>query len=78
VAGAEGYEVALFDFESTPLWQSPRLAAPEVSLPESVRERLQSGGRFFWRVTTRKGIDRLLSGLHEFTVTAGKAGDALR
>jgi hypothetical protein len=78
VAGAEGYEVALFDFESTPLWQSPLLGEPEVSLPDAVRERLQSGGRFFWRVTTHKGIDRVLSGLHEFTVSPGVGGDLLR
>ena len=68
LTGAEAYEVTVYDFESTPLWQSPTLREPRVSLPDSVRRRMSGGGVFYWRVTSRMGPERLLSRLHQFTV----------
>jgi hypothetical protein len=70
LAGAEAYEVTVYDFESTPLWQSPALGAPRASLPDSVRRRMSRGGVFYWRVTSRMGPERLLSRLHQFTVAS--------
>jgi hypothetical protein len=70
LAGAEAYEVTVYDFESTPLWQSPTLGQPRVSLPDSVRRRMSGGGVFYWRVSSRTGPEHLLSRLHHFTVAS--------
>ena len=74
VEGADGYEVTLYDFESSPIWESPPISRAEIAFPDFVRKKIESGGRFYWRVTVRKGIDRLPSQLHEFEVSAGRPG----
>ncbi|HKD12542.1 MAG TPA: hypothetical protein VKE50_10720 [Thermoanaerobaculia bacterium] len=70
LTGARTYEVTVYDFESTPLWQSPTLVGPQVSLPDTVRRRMSGGGVFYWRVSSQIGPERLLSRLHQFTVAS--------
>lgn len=65
---ASGYTVALFDDESTPIWESPRLASPGVELPPEVVSRLSAGGTFLWRVTVWARVARTTSPLLHFDV----------
>ena len=64
--GADGYQVVLYDLESTPIWESPVVVAAEVEIPASVRTALRVGSDYYWRVTTIAGIDRRSSPLHRF------------
>jgi hypothetical protein len=66
--GAVGYSVVLYDFEATPIWDSPLVAVPAVEVPEAVRARIVSGRTYYWRVTTLVGIERRQSDLHRFTL----------
>jgi hypothetical protein len=71
VAGATGYRVTLYDFESTPIWESPPLAEPSVALPDEVRGRLGRGRPVLWRIAVTSGVDRAEIGPFQFTL----AGD---
>jgi hypothetical protein len=65
-AGADGYQVVLYDSESTPIWESPVVVEPELEVPDSARTTLRAGNDYYWRVTTVVGIDRRSSSLHRF------------
>ncbi|HEV8268614.1 MAG TPA: hypothetical protein VGR00_10285 [Thermoanaerobaculia bacterium] len=67
-AGATSYRVSLLDFESTPLWESPPLAEPSVSLPEEIRARLAKGRPHYWRVTVVGEVERRPSPLFRFEI----------
>lgn len=68
VPGAERYEVILYDFEATPLWQSPSVADPRVRLPADVQQGLRPDRPYYWRIIVSAGIDRIPSDLLQFTV----------
>jgi hypothetical protein len=51
--GATSYRVALYDEESSLLWEGPPGADPRVELSAEAVSRLQRGGTFYWRVTIR-------------------------
>ena len=65
---ASGYTVALFDDESTLVWESPRIASSGVELPAEVVSRLSAQGTFFWRVTVWAKGTRTTSPLLRFEV----------
>ena len=64
------YRVVLYDFQSTPIWESSRLRETSATLPESVRQRLQPGQPYYWRVIAEDAIDQRQSELFQFTLTA--------
>jgi len=70
VPGAESYQVILYDFESTPVWESPPITDARVSLPADTRGAIQPGTPYYWRIIVSIGIDRVPSDLFQFTVTA--------
>jgi len=70
VESAESYGVALFDYLSTPLWESDPTTAPSVAVPESVRQRIDRGRPCYWRITVRKGIESYRSELFQFSIRA--------
>jgi hypothetical protein len=72
VPGADSYQAIVYDFESTPLWESPSIADPRVRLPEAIRGALLPGRPYYWRVIVSSGIDRRASDLFQFTVTTGQ------
>jgi hypothetical protein len=69
VEPAERYRVSLYDFESTPIWESGLVNTNTVELPQSVRERLPRG-KIYWRVITQSGVERRQSDLYEFTLAS--------
>jgi hypothetical protein len=69
VENAESYQVVLYDLESTPIWESPSVVSPVVSLPQAVRERLPRGQPYYWRVVVTSGIERCQSQVFQFTLS---------
>jgi hypothetical protein len=65
VKGAEGYEVALYDFELTLIWESPQVNDPSIQIPDSVRTGLLKGP-IYWRVIITSGVERRQSDLFQF------------
>jgi hypothetical protein len=70
VEAVESYQVTLYDFELTPLWESLHGGATSVQLPEAVRAKLPLGQSVYWRVTLLTGIERRQSELFQFTLKA--------
>jgi hypothetical protein len=68
IESADTHQVSLFDFESTPIWESQPSAENSVVLPEPVRQRLVRGQPFYWRVTARRGVELLRSELFQFVI----------
>ncbi len=71
VDGATGYRVTIYDFESTPVWESPLVRTSTVDVPEEVRARLRPGTPVYWRVVATGDYDRQELGPFQFSVTAG-------
>jgi hypothetical protein len=68
---AEGtleYQVILYDFESTPVWESPPVKTSFVVIPEEVRASLKRARPTYWRVTALRGVERQRSELFQFTI----------
>lgn len=65
------YRVVLYDFQSTPIWESARLKESSATLPDSVRQRLLRDQTYYWRVIAEDAIDQRQSDLFQFTI----AGD---
>ncbi|HWP45269.1 MAG TPA: zf-HC2 domain-containing protein, partial [Blastocatellia bacterium] len=55
---ADSYQVVLYDYQSTPIWESEPAAATSITIPEAVRQRLGRGKPIYWRVITQRGLDR--------------------
>ncbi|MEW6212190.1 MAG: hypothetical protein AB1631_27925 [Acidobacteriota bacterium] len=66
------YRVALYDFQSTPIWESAPLRETSVAIPESVRGRLLRNQPYYWRVFAEDAIDQRQSELFQFTLTANE------
>lgn len=66
VEPAEAYQVIVYDFELTPIWESPQLEGTSVELPEVVRQKLSPGAAAYWRVVVTTGIERRQSQLFKF------------
>jgi hypothetical protein len=73
VASAERYRVRVYDFESTPVWESPPLSTTSVALPVEVRDALPRGKPVYWRVVAMSGVERSEFGPFHFTVGEGGA-----
>ena len=70
--GTTAYQVVIFDFQSSIVWQSARLRESSVRLPEPVRQRLQRNQSYYWRVIAEDAIEQRQSELFQFTVVAGE------
>jgi hypothetical protein len=73
VPAAESYRVRVYDFESTPVWESPPQTTTSVTLPAEVRDALPRGKPVYWRIVTSAGTVRSELGPFQFTVGEGGA-----
>jgi hypothetical protein len=64
------YRVVLYDFQSTPIWESSSLREASAKLPESVRQQMLRNQPYYWRVFAEDAIDQRQSELFQFTLTA--------
>jgi hypothetical protein len=67
--GATGYEVSIYDSESSPIWKSDRVTSPTVGLPPEVAAKLPAGRSYLWRVVARVGLDARPSSVYRFSVS---------
>lgn len=65
------YRVAVYDAESTLLWQSELTSGVEVELPSAVRLKLAIPGRYYWRVLGVSGVVERSGPLLRFDVARG-------
>ena len=65
---ASSYQISLFDFESTLMWESQASTENYIAIPEDVRLRMKRGQPFYWRVTARRGVEHYRSELFQFVV----------
>lgn len=72
VKSAESYQVALYDFELTTVWESPQLKATSVQIPDSIRARFANGRPVYWRVIISSGIELRQSDLFQFQLASGE------
>jgi hypothetical protein len=70
VENAGSYQVTLYDFESTPIWQSAPVRDTVVVIPESIRQSLRRDQPIYWRIGVERGIERIQSGLFRFEIRA--------
>ena len=63
------YRVVLYDFQSTPIWESARLKETSATLPESLRRQLGRGQAYYWRVIAEDAIDQRQSDLFQFSIS---------
>jgi hypothetical protein len=70
VEAAESYQVSLYDFELTSIWESRETSATSLQLPDQVRAKLPRGQIIYWRVSFLVGIERRQSELFQFTLKA--------
>jgi hypothetical protein len=71
VESAEHYQVALYDFESTLIWESVPVTETAVIIPEPVRERLLPSRPYYWRVFVQTDAESHQSALLQFVITTG-------
>lgn len=69
VEPAELYQVALYDVESTLIWESEPVKDTSITIPEAVRQRL-SAQPYYWRVFVDTGTERRQLPLLQFIVAA--------
>jgi hypothetical protein len=67
-AEAATYRVVLYDYQSTPIWESNRSREMSVVIPESVRQGLRANQPYYWRVVAEETIAQRQSELFQFTV----------
>jgi hypothetical protein len=66
VKPAESYQVVLYDFELTPIWESPQVKTTSVEIPDQIRAMLGQRRPVYWRVIITSGIERRQSDLFQF------------
>ena len=66
------YRVMLYDFQSTPIWESPRLTSTSVRLPDVIRQQLLGNQPYYWRVIAEDAIEQRQSELFQFTLATGR------
>jgi hypothetical protein len=64
------YRVLLYDYQSTPIWESARLTTTSIVLPEEIRKRLSRNQTYYWRVIAEDAIEQRQSELFRFTLNA--------
>jgi hypothetical protein len=69
------YRVQLYDFQSTPIWESPRLTGTSVMLAPEIRQQLLSDQPYYWRVIAEDAIETRQSELFQFTLAAPGANN---
>src|SRR5262249_49379759 len=69
IEGGLTYRVVLYDFQSTPIWESGRLRENSATLPESIRQVLLRNQPYYWRIIFEDKIEQRQSELFQFTIT---------
>ena len=65
--GVEYYKVEISDESLLPVWQSPRIFAPFLTLPFAVQARLERGRNYYWSVLAFDKVgNRTESGIRTF------------
>lgn len=67
IPGVENYRVVLLNYESSVIAESGSLSSTEFSLTEEIRNKLQSGQIYYWRVEYEKAGEKKSKLLH-FTI----------
>lgn len=70
IESAETYQVTLYDFELTPLWESQPLTQTQMQIPDSIRASLKRGQAIYWRVVVQAGIEHRQSDIFQFRLKA--------
>jgi hypothetical protein len=65
---AQSYRVVLYDFESTPIWESESVTDSSVALPQEIRAALLDGQVYYWRVISRIDTETRQSPLFRFVM----------
>ncbi len=75
VEHADTYRIVIYDYQSTPVWESAPASATSVALPDSVRQQLKGrGGVTYWRILVQQGIESRSSDLFQFTIKPQQTG----
>lgn len=70
VKGAKHFSLEIFDHELSPVYRKDLIEGETFRLPADIAARLESGGRYFWRVTALlEGIGRVESGFEKFRIS---------
>ncbi|MCI0445212.1 hypothetical protein L0152_18635 [bacterium] len=64
IPGAQNYRVALLNYESSEIANSGLTSSTEYSLPEEIRNKLQSGQIYYWRIEYEKAGEQKSKLLH--------------
>jgi len=73
VKGAETYILELYDETLLPIWKSPDLLSPQLTMPEDLAGRLQLNKLYFWMITAYHKKEKLAeSELTQFIVRPKK------
>ena len=69
IEGGLTYRVVLYDFQSTPIWESGPLKESSATLPVAVRQLLLRNQPYYWRIIFEDKIEQRQSELFQFTIT---------
>jgi hypothetical protein len=67
IPGVQNYNVVLLNYESSTIANSGPISSTEYSLPDDVRNKLQSGQLYYWRIEYEKAGEKKSKLLH-FTI----------
>lgn len=70
VESADSYQVVIYDFQLTPIWESGQMTGTSVEIQESLRAGFARGRAIYWRIFISSGIQRRQSALFEFRIAA--------
>ena len=65
---AISYRVAIYDYRSTPVWESARINQTEIEIPETVRSLIEPNQPYYWRVIAEDALEQRHSDLFQFVV----------
>jgi len=67
IPGVQNYDVVLLNYESSTLANSGSISSTQYSLPDDVRNKLQAGQLYYWRIEYEKSGEKKSKLLH-FTI----------
>jgi hypothetical protein len=64
IPGVQNYDVAVLNYESSTIINSGSISSTEYSLPDEVRNKLQSGQLYYWRIEYEQAGEKKSKLLH--------------
>jgi hypothetical protein len=65
---SESYRVALYDWQSTPIWESEPTEKTSIAIPDSIRQAFGRNRPVYWRIIARDGVEHYRSELFQFVI----------